>query len=83
MSDYNNDRLIELTNDNERLRRELAELPIALELVKTWRQQAERLERELAEVKSYWFTDADPVETEFAREYTTFLARTSPNAPTT
>jgi alkylhydroperoxidase family enzyme len=30
---------------------ELAELPIALELVKTWRQQAERLERELAEAK--------------------------------
>lgn len=25
MSDYNNDRLIELTNDNERLRMELAE----------------------------------------------------------
>ena len=25
MSDYNNDRLIELTNENDRLRRELAE----------------------------------------------------------
>jgi hypothetical protein len=66
VSDYNNDRLIELANDNARLRRDNERLLLKANSLSNDLREAEA---ELAEVKALWFADADPKETRFANEY--------------